>query len=191
MPSRSSVTPGTPAPSTSAFTCRHYQPATDGKRCRHYRDGGRCLRPEAEQGRCLEWLKVNAPTPTATAPNTASSPDPPVARDLFGNPIQREKPQRAAASTKAPPASTPSAPAPPPSVKPPLVRNVTDEEIASFKALGVEVCIRSDALGDVYLVPVYTGHQHRTELSIEHSITLTAICAAFPGAKVVDLKRPG
>ena len=187
MPKRTSVKPGTPASSTSGFTCRHYQPATDGKRCHLYRDGGRCRRPEAEQGRCIEWLKVNAPTST----NTASSPDPAVARDLFGNPIQREKPQRAAASTKTPPASTPSAPAPPSSVKPPLVRNVTDEEIASFKALGVEVCIRSDALGDVYLVPTYTGHQDRTEISIEHSITLTAICAAFPGAKVVDLKRPG
>jgi len=188
MSQGTSVRPGTPAPSTSGFTCRHYQPATDGKRCRHYRDGGGCRRPEAEQGRCIEWLKVNGPTSTAT--NTASSPDPPVARDLFGNPIQREKPQRAAASTKMPPASTPAAPAPPSSAKPPLVRNVTDEEIASFKALGVEVCLRSDALGDVYLVPVYTG-QDRTELSIEHSITLTAICAAFPGAKVVALKRPG
>ncbi|MDY0004855.1 MAG: hypothetical protein RBU30_26390 [Polyangia bacterium] len=63
---------------------------------------------------------------------------------------------------------------------------MTDEEVASFKALGVEVCIRSEEVGEVWVVPVYTGAARR-ELSVEHSITLATICAAFPGAKVVSM----
>lgn len=186
MPRIVSTRSGSPAPSRPRFDCQRYEPAAGSKRCRNYQAGGRCLRPDAEEGRCTEWLKVNAPS--STAPGTVPSPRPPVDRDLFGNPIQPEKRPRAASSRPTQPKSEPLAPAPPPSTKPPLVRNVTDEEIASFKALGVEVCIRAEALGDVYLVPTYSG-QDRTELSIEHSLTLTAICAAFPGAKVVALKR--
>jgi hypothetical protein len=81
-------------------------------------------------------------------------------------------------------------PEPPKPPKPPLVRNVTDEEIASFKALGAEVCIRTDVVGNVHIVPTYTG-MDRTEISIDHAITLTAICAAFPGAKVVAINKAG
>ena len=102
--------------------------------------------------------------------------------------MQSEKPRKGASSRTTRPQSEPREPASPSPAKPPLVRNITDEEIASFKAIGVEVCLHSEALGDVHLVPTYTG-QDRTELSIEHSITLSVICAAFPGAKVVELKR--
>ena len=66
--------------------------------------------------------------------------------------------------------------------------DVTDEEVASFKALGAEVCIRSEGIGEVWVVPEYTGAD-RQELSVGHSITLATICAAFPGAKVVAMNR--
>jgi hypothetical protein len=134
----------------------------------------------------VEWLKVNAPTSAGT--NNPPKSQPPVARDLFGNPIQSAQPRKASSSRPTRPQSEPREPASSSPAKPPLVRNITDEETASFKAIGVEVCLHSEDLGDVYLVPTYSG-QDRTELSIEHSITLTAICAAFPGAKVVELKR--
>ena len=104
---------------------------------------------------------------------------------MFGAPVAPAPPRRPPVSA-APPVPS----APPAEPGPPLVRNVTDEQIASFKALGVEVCIRSEHLGDIYLVPEYTGAD-RAELSVEHSVALTAICSAFPGAKVVQFRRVG
>jgi len=186
MARKISTRPSAVASSRAGFDCQRYEATAGSKRCRYYHDGGGCHRPDAEEGRCIEWLKVNAPS--AFASSTTRRAQPPVDRDLFGNPIQPDERPRVASSKSARPQPETLAPTPPSSSKPPLVRNVTDEEIASFKELGVEVCIRSEALGDVYLVPVYTG-QDRTELSIEHSLTLTAICATFPGAKVVELKR--
>ena len=162
-------------PTGVSITCTHYGPVPGSRRCRSYQDGGLCQRPGAAVGKCLEWLKVNSP---------GEAPPEPASRDLFGAPVPTPPPMRS--PDKGAPSPAPSAPPPEPS--PPLVRNVTDEQIASFKALGVEVCIRSEHLGDIYLVPEYTG-EARAELSIEHSVTLTAICSAFPGAKVVEMKR--
>jgi hypothetical protein len=119
-------------------------------------------------------VKLNAPAEVHDKP----------ARDLFGTPIEPD-PRRSHTTAGAPPVRLATASR---DDKPPLVRNVTDEEIASFKALGAAVCIRSAAMGDVWLVPEYTGAD-RAELSVEHSATLTAICAAFPGAKVVAMNR--
>lgn len=158
-----------------AITCPHYQRVPPSRRCRHYGQGGLCQRPEAAGSKCLEWLKVNAPREAAPAP---------VSRDLFGAPVLPPPPRRL-------PHTAPPAPEGASGPRPPLVRNVTDEEVASFKALGVEVCIQSEALGPIWLVPKYTGASNRVELSIEHSVTLTAICSAFPGAKVVAMHRRG
>lgn len=69
-----------------------------------------------------------------------------------------------------------------------LVRNLTDEDIASFKALGVEVCFASEGIGEVWIVPEYT-EQERREIRIDHAATLTAVCAAFPGAKVTSFEK--
>ena len=68
------------------------------------------------------------------------------------------------------------------------MRNLTDEDIASFKALGVEVCIASEEIGEVWIVPEYT-EQERRELRIDHAATLTAVCATFPGAKVTSFEK--
>lgn len=194
------MAPGTSTdapPRKSAITCRHYSRACDSRRCRHYREGGLCQRPGSGPSQCIEWLKVNAHSSPAASteqpiqsPPTAQTRQPTVDRDLFGNPVQSKERLRTTSSKPQRTQPAPHAPAPALSGKPPLVRNVTDEEIASFKALGAEVCIRTEALGDVHLVPIYTDLE-RIEISIEHSITLTAICAAFPGAKVVAIKRAG
>ena len=113
------------------------------------------------------------------------------ARDLFGNPLPEESPAKKPTVAIAP---SPSPKASPVAVEPaaerdaPLVRNLTDEDIASFKALGVEVCIASEELGEVWLVPEYTG-QDRRELRIDHAATLTAVCATFPGATVTSFEK--
>ena len=63
-----------------------------------------------------------------------------------------------------------------------------DQDIASFKALGIEVKLVDEQVGEVWLVPTYTG-QDRAELSIEHAALLAAVCAAFPGASVTSFVR--
>jgi len=138
-------------------------------------------------------LRVNGGQVTSVEKPVEAAPAKPLDRDLFGTPIQAErsfrgskrKPSTKATAQVATPAAltTPATP-----IRPPLVRNVTDEEIASFRALGAEVCIRSEEVGEVWVVPEYTGAD-RAELSVEHSITLATICAAFPGAKVVEITR--
>jgi len=171
---------------TRKITCPRYERSGDGRRCVHYRKGGGCARPGGSEAVCEEWLKVNgAPAPPNDKPDPRSAPEPHL--DLFGNPTQPSTPRRGSSrppvTKSTSPASSPTAPP-----KPPLVRNVTDEEVASFKELGAEICIRSAEVGELWLVPEYTDAD-RQELSVEHSITLTTICASFPGAKVVSIKR--
>lgn len=54
------------------------------------------------------------------------------------------------------------------------VRCLSAADVASFKALGVEVCRENDAMGEVWLVPAYTGAE-RQELSVEHALLLAAV----------------
>ena len=172
----------------TAFTCPDYDPLPGSKRCRSYQSNGGCAREDHFM--CEEWLKANK---QASAPPVEAKPEP--ARDLFGNPLpddpQAKKPPVQVAS---PPSPTPTPKASSVAAKPtaesdvPLVRNLTDEDIASFKALGVEVCIASEEIGEVWIVPEYTG-QNRRELRIDHAATLTAVCATFPGAKVTSFEK--
>jgi len=166
-----------------AFTCPHYDPPPGEKRCRHFIANGSCARPDVFM--CVEWLRANGqqvPPPEPPAPEAVADDRP---RDLFGQPLpDPPKPPPPVAK----PAVATSAPKLEPAPEPPLVRHVTDEEIESFKALGVEVCIASETLGEVWLVPEYTGADRR-EISIKHAATLTAVCAAFPGAKVVQYEK--
>jgi hypothetical protein len=55
------------------------------------------------------------------------------------------------------------------------------EDLASFRALQVEVCMESPALGQIWLVPAYTGAD-RKEITPEHAAKVAAIVAAFPGS---------
>lgn len=175
-----------PPAADRSFTCAHYDPKPGGKRCRHYLSNGACDRQDELM--CVEWLKANdlaaSGGSSAAEPPAKQEPKDDVDRDLFGNPLpprQEPEPKQEAVPAVQDQPSPPS--------EPPLVRNVTDEEISSFKALGAEVCLASEEIGEVWLVPEYTD-QDRKELSVEHSATLTAICAAFPGAKVTSFEKP-
>ena len=170
----------------SSFTCPHYDPSPGEKRCRSFVANGGCSRPDELM--CTEWLKANG----HAVPPPSTEPKPPLAaipddkpRDLFGNPLPdppkpAPSPVKPAVSTATPKTAAPA--------DPPIVRNVSDEEVQSFKALGVEVCVASEALGEIWIVPEYTGAE-RKEITVAHAATLTAICAAFPGAKVVQYEK--
>jgi hypothetical protein len=67
-------------------------------------------------------------------------------------------------------------------------RGLTTEDIESFRQLGVEVCLGSAAVGEVWLVPRYTATD-RKELTPEHAATLCHVLRAFPGARVVSFER--
>ena len=147
-----------------SFSCTRYEARAGSRRCRHFVPGGACALPD--EFMCVEWLRANGhDVPPPLLPLTASpaplAPEPPGGHE-----------PRAAAETE--------------DVR--VFRNLTDADIASFKALGAEVCIRSAEAGDLWLVPEYTGAD-RAELSIEHAATLAALCSAFPGSTVVAFRR--
>ena len=99
----------------------------------------------------------------------------PVVRDLFGYPVKMAP----ATCGHGPTPTAPTAPRKEASgtANVHLVRDITDEEVASFRALGVEV----------WLVPEYTGRRDRRELRIDHGPLLAAVCAAFPGSRILKL----
>lgn len=70
-----------------------------------------------------------------------------------------------------------------------MVRNLSDEDIASFKALNVEVCLATEDCGQIWLVPEYTGRADRKEISARDAATLAAVCSAFPGARVTSFEK--
>ena len=152
------------------ISCPKYQPVAGTKRCVHFLTNGACdLQDELM---CVEWLKVNQVPPTPP-------PQPrPLRRNLLGElmppePVVREKPGV------------------PPPAKPgpvPVVHTLSDVAIASFKALSAEVCFVTDELGEVWLVPEYTG-QDRHELSIEHAALLAAVGSMMPGACLTAIRR--
>jgi hypothetical protein len=171
------------------FTCPHYEPIAGSKRCAHYLDGGSCARPDELM--CVEWLKANEQSPPSVAqeaPSKTITPDEP-RRDLFGNPI----PEEPASTKRAIPAShtqtNENASKPPaPERKLPAICNLTEEDIASFKQLNAEICIESEPVGRLWIVPDYTG-QDRKEMKYEHAITLAAICAAFPECRISSFEK--
>ncbi|MFZ5787458.1 MAG: hypothetical protein ACOY3Y_13535 [Acidobacteriota bacterium] len=182
-----------PAKSTD-FACEHYDALPDGKRCRHYLQGGACAR--SDEFMCVEWLRANghaapSPAPAPAEPAKQPEPKPPapkVATDLFGNPLP--DPPRPA-PTKQPPQRAPALhvvrdPAPAEEREP--LRGYTTEDIEGFKKLGVEVCLRSEAYGEIWLVPQYTGSD-RKELTPEHAATISRVLEAFPGSRVVSFEK--
>lgn len=173
--------------SASAFECPKYRPLPGSKRCQHYLDGGACALPD--EFMCVEWLKANGQKVAPPAPPPVEPPPaaarPEQARDLFGAPVPPPV-SKEPAKKKAEPAASPPAPPDLPAA-PPLAR-ISDEDLASFKALGVEVCIESEGIGQVWLVPEYTG-KDRKEISVEHAATLRLVVDAFPGSKVTAFEK--
>jgi hypothetical protein len=199
--------PGEPAPTAAPeITCPRYDPVPGTKRCKHYLKGGACSLPD--EFMCVEWLKANGhhvppplppldpveaepPTEPAPAPAPPSSPTQPRAdrteRDLFGAPV---RPRPATRSSREPELA--SSERSRPELDPrdvPVVRNLSDEDIASFKALNVEVCLATDDCGEIWLVPEYTGRADRKEVSARDAATLAAVCSAFPGARVTSFEK--
>lgn len=162
------------------FGCPHYEAVPGKKRCRHYLDGGSCARPD--EFMCVEWLRLNKkakPAPKTKGPT-----------DLFGNPVPEPKqPKRTTPTQQRPTAAVPSlAPAPEVVEEREPLRGLTTEDIDGFKKLGVEVCLESEAFGEVWLVPEYTG-QDRKEITPEHAATIARVMEAFPGSKVVSFEK--
>lgn len=173
------------------FTCPHYSPLPDSRRCRNYLDNGACSRPDELM--CSEWLKANGQAvQEKAAPAERSEPGQKKPTDLFGNPLPpppAEKPGK----KETRPVIHPARPTMFDSEKqeeeqgPPL-RGLTTEDIESFKALRVEVCIESESIGQVWLVPEYTG-QDRKEITPEHLATLCRVHEAFPGSRVLSFEK--
>ncbi|WP_141593900.1 hypothetical protein [Myxococcus sp. AB056] len=186
----------TPAPQRPpGVTCEAYVRG-EGNHCLHYRHGGGCALPGV--GTCTEWLKVNRqsrPPRDVAAPPVPVPPkkSAPAAVDLFGHPLTEagsKKPAPASASKPSPPVASLDVKVPDSEAPLSALRGLTDEDIASFKALGAEVCFASETYGEVWLVPAYTG-QARKELTPEHAATLVRVLSAFPGSRVMSFeKRP-
>lgn len=185
------VRPELPPPTPAAerppnITCEKYTRGEDGKRCIHFQQGGTCALPD--EFVCTEWQKHNGPN-KRTLPVVAPAPKP-VARDLFGNPV----PEVAQPATKVSTSAAPIALAPSavtvaqPTVDVDQLRGFTTEDIESFKALGVEVLLHSEAYGDVWLVPTYTG-QPRKEITPEHAATLARVMSIFPGSHIASFEK--
>jgi hypothetical protein len=179
----------------AGITCPHYEAIPGRKHCRHYLENGACARPDELM--CSEWLKVNG---HGRATNEGQGEDPiqklltssPV--DLFGHPNPDyapapKKPKRTTPTQQRPTAAM-SSPTPAPTVveERERLRGLTTEDIDGFKQLGVEVCLESEAFGEVWLVPNYTGRD-RKELTPEHAATIARVMAAFPGSKVVSFEK--
>ena len=174
----------------AGFTCSNYDPLPGGKRCRSYLDGGACALPGELQ--CTEWLRANGQGAVAVQSPTPAAPEQPrqvepQQHDLFGKPV-RSQPAAAPVKAKAKPDEPKRAvePEPEPTAEPDPFRGLTTEDLESFKALGVEVCLRSEALGEVWLVPERTG-QDRKEITPELAATIVRVGSAFPGSRVVAL----
>ncbi|MDF1522242.1 MAG: hypothetical protein P1P87_05415 [Trueperaceae bacterium] len=199
--------PGEPAPAATPpeITCPRYDPVPGTKRCKHYLKGGACSLPD--EFMCVEWLKANGhhvapPLPPldpveATPPSEprpaqpSSQPTKPrmdrTERDLFGAPV-RSRPTARSAREPEPTSPERSRPELDPRDVP-VVRNLSDEDIASFKALNVEVCLATEDCGQIWLVPEYTGRTDRKEISARDAATLAAVCSAFPGARVTSFEK--
>lgn len=167
----------------SVYDCTKYVPDASGKRCRHYLKGGACSL--AGEFMCVEWLKANGHAMPDGRSGVVHSQT-----DLFGSPA----PKPASRKTKTDEPATPFQPVAA-SPQPPVngedrrpLEPIPKDDIDSFKALGVEVCLRSEEIGDVWIVPAYTN-QPRRELSIEHAATLCLVVGAFPGSKVVAFEK--
>ncbi|MBN2527655.1 MAG: hypothetical protein JXR76_14785 [Deltaproteobacteria bacterium] len=190
-----------------SITCPHYTPKPGSKRCIHYLSNGACDRPDELM--CVEWSRLNRSGRSAagctksmevdehcqrqSAVNHQYKQEKPaitekiddIDRDLLGHPL----PSYPRKTEKPPPsASHVSTASPTPTGDVPVIRNLKDEEISSFKELGVEVCIKSDDVGEIWMVPEYTK-QNRKEISIEHAATLAMMCSAFPGARIVAFQE--
>ena len=169
--------------------CPKYQRHAGSKRCQHYLDGGACAL--ASEFMCVEWLKRNGHHVPEHHPTRTMPPaQPALFPALEPANLDHVSPAPSAPEPAARPSVAPMVPEAMPTPVPAHPRApITPGEIDSFKALGVELCIRSEELGEVWLVPGYTG-QARKEITPEHAATLRLLLEAFPGGRVTSFSQP-
>ena len=169
--------------------CPKYQPCAGSKRCQHYLDGGACAL--ASEFMCVEWLKRNGhPVPEHHPTRTTPPAQPALFPTLVPANQDHALPALSAPEPAPRPAVAPMVPEGMPAAAPAHPRApITQDAIDSFKALGVELCIRSEELGEVWLVPRYSG-QPRKEITPEHAATLRLLLEAFPGGRIVAFDKP-
>jgi hypothetical protein len=197
-------------------TCPHYDPLPGARRCRHFLANGACERPDELM--CVEWLKVNGPR-DGTAPQAGERERPPganapAATEATGKPLEESGKVPDAATTepasqagsyapvwwemfgKGPPKPVapkrrpphpPAPPAPPRETALPAPLASADDVTALAARCG-EVRLENDELGAFWLVAEPTGLD-RLELTFRDAAALAAICMAFPGARVTELRR--
>ncbi|HEU4409111.1 MAG TPA: hypothetical protein VFS43_27890 [Polyangiaceae bacterium] len=197
-----------PALAPAAVTCPHYAPPPGERQCRHYLLNGACDRPD--EFMCVEWLKANghrAPAgadglaangPAASGPavsgvDDAAGAPPPADRfpprwlSLFDQaPPRLGSSPRLARGRPASPAPPPAAPPPP--TAPPPASLASAEDVATLAERYAATQLETDELGPVWIVAEPTGAD-RLELTYRDAAALAAVCAAFPGARVVALER--
>ena len=156
------------------ITCQTYKAKDEAKsrRCRYFTDDKKCSLADGKL--CGEWLKANK-------------------RDLLGHPIPKveKKTEKRKRSVEARQRIEPNARKVDTTSScddVPVFRNLTDEQIESFKKLNVEVCLESEALGTFFIVPEYSDSGRR-EISVEHAATLAVLCGAFEGTKVTRFEK--
>jgi hypothetical protein len=166
--------------------CPKYLPLPGSKRCRHYLDGGACAL--ASEFMCVEWLKRNRRAVLQDHPGHGATTAPPALSSGLAPPAPTlPTPPATVHATPEPgnfAASVPAVPQAEPLPVPAYARApISEAELASFKAIGVELCLDLDEAGPLWLVPRYTG-QARKEITPEHAATLRLLLEAFPGARI-------
>jgi hypothetical protein len=87
------------------------------------------------------------------------------------------------------PSSSASSAGPDDPQEPAFEQPVSDADIASFKALNVEVSLSSRTLGPVKIVPG-TADSTANELSAEQAAYLLNLAKAWPGAVIEEIRWP-
>lgn len=175
---RSSSAPTAPASRPLGITCDRYAPGPDGRRCASYLPTGACAC--SDEFMCREWLRANDDhhaSPRGTVATVRPYRDEDDAGSRAGDPSP------AAGTPSFAPSGAPVTDSTTAAVAPPL----TQADIDSFKALGVEVRFAHPEWGEFWLVPEYTD-QDRLEITPEHLAKVSAALRAF-GGKVVRFGR--
>lgn len=177
-----------------SVTCPHYAPPPGERRCRHYLPNGACDRPD--EFLCVEWLKRNGPVASTDAKGNGDDADA-AAGTADASRSAGRFPQRwlslfdhAPPRVSPPPRSArarPASPAPP-APTPPPASLAGAEDVVALAERYPTTQLETDGLGPVWLVAEPTGSE-RLELTYRDAAALAAVCAAFPGARVVALER--
>jgi hypothetical protein len=175
----------------SGVDCPKYQPRADSKRCAHYLDGGACAL--ASELMCVEWLKRNRRAVPQDPPSEGATPAQPAFLPGLAPPAPAlPMPPATARATREPCISAAGAAsvlqAEPVPARARTRAPISQEEIDSFKALGVELRLELDEVGPLWLVPRYTGLA-RKEITPEHTATLRLLLDAFPGARIAAFEK--